>query len=131
MGLRLLLILILVGCNDYNSEREPIPLSLYMDLPVENGYYVYDYPNELMNSYTSVRYNTDEITRVFWTSSDSFTIEHQGYPIKQPIINYSTYSDNNGNGKQLVYLYQNHIGDTLDIIGCVDETCKMIEFIVE
>ena len=43
MGLRLLLILILVGCNDYNSEREPIPLSLYMDLPVENGYYVYDY----------------------------------------------------------------------------------------
>ena len=131
MGLRLLLILILVGCNDYNSEREPIPLSLYMDLPVENGYYVYDYPNELVNSYTSVRYNTDEITRVFWTSSDSFTIEHQGYPIKQPIINYSTYSDNNGNGKQLVYLYQNHIGDTLDIIGCVDETCKMIEFIVE
>ena len=131
MGLRLLLILILVGCNDYNSEGEPIPLSLYMDLPVENGYYVYDYPNELVNSYTSVRYNTDEITRVFWTSSDSFTIEHQGYPIKQPIINYSTYSDNNGNGKQLVYLYQNHIGDTLDIIGCVDETCKMIEFIVE
>lgn len=131
MGLRLLLILILVGCNDYNSEREPIPLSLYMDLPVENGYYVYDYPNELVNSYTSVRYNTDEITRVFWTSSDSFTIEHEGYPIKQPIINYSTYSDNNGNGKQLVYLYQNHIGDTLDIIGCVDETCKMIEFIVE
>ena len=131
MGLRLLLILILVGCNDYNSEREPIPLSLYMDLPVENGYYVYDYPNELVNSYTSVRYNTDEITRVFWTSSDSFTIENQGYPIKQPIINFSTYSDNNGNGKQLVYLYQNHIGDTLDIIGCVDETCKMIEFIVE
>ena len=131
MGLRYILILLLIGCSDYNSEREPSSLSVYMDLPVVNGYYVYDYPNELVNSYTSVRYNTDEITRVFWTSSDSFTIEHQGYPITEPIINYSTYSDNNGNGKQLVYLYQNHIGDTLDIIGCVDETCKMIEFIVE
>ena len=132
MGLRFFIILFFFGCSDFNSEgKQPTPLSLYMDLSVENGYYLYDYPNGLVNTYTSVRYKTDEITRIFWTSTDSFTIKHQGYNIKHPICNYSTYSDKNGDGKQLVYIYQNHIGDTLDIFGCVDETCKMIEFIVK
>ena len=28
------------------------------------------------------------------------------------------------------YIPPPHIGDTLDIIGCIGENCKMIEFIV-
>ena len=58
--------------------------------------------------------------RVFWTSPDSFTIVYQGFPITEPIINYSTYSDYEGNGKQHIYLNESMIGKTLTIIGCLD-----------
>ena len=101
-----------------------------MELPTENGYYIYNYPIGSPSSYTQVKYNTDELTRVFWTSTDSFTYIYQGITITEPIINYSTYSNDDGDGQQLVYIYQDHIRDTLDIIGCVDENCEMIEFIV-
>ena len=111
MGLRLLLILILVGCSDYNSEGEPSSLSVYMDLKQENEFYIYDYPNGRTNSYTYVRYNTEPTTRVYWSSPDSFTIIHQGFPITSPIINYSTYSNENGDGKQFIYLNPSMVND--------------------
>jgi len=132
MGIKLILILtLLMGCENFNSEQEKeSPLSIYMELPTENGYYIYDYPIGSPSSYTQVKYNTDELTRVFWTSTDSFTYIYQGITITEPIINYSTYSNDDGDGQQLVYIYQDHIRDTLDIIGCVDENCEMIEFIV-
>jgi len=129
LGLRLLLILILVGCRDYNSEGEPSSLSVYMDLNQENGFYISDYLNGRTNSYTYVRYNTDPTIRLFWSSPDSFTIIHQGFPITSPIINYSTYSDQNGDGKQFIYIDSTMINDTLDIVGCVDKTFEIIESI--
>ena len=131
MGLRLLLILILFGCSDYNSEGEPSSLSVYMDLNQENGFYIYDYPNGRTNSYTYVRYNTEPITRVFWTSIDSFTIIHQGFPITSPIINYSTYSNENGDGKQFIYIDPTMINDTLEVIGCVGDQCESLDLIIQ
>ena len=131
MGIRFILLLLFIGCSDFNSEQEKeSPLSTYMELPTENGYYLYNYPIGSPSSYTRVIYNTDEMTRVFWTSTDSFTFIYQGIPMTEPIINYSTYSDDDGHGQQLVYIYPPHIGDTLDIIGCVGDNCEMIKFIV-
>ena len=78
-----------------------------------------------------MRYNTEPNTRVFWTSIDSFTIIHQGFPITSPIINYSTYSDKNGDGKQFIYINPSMINDTLEVEGCVDLNCDKVQFIIQ
>ena len=44
---------------------------------------------------------------------------HFNIPITQPIINYSTYSREDGSGKQMIYLNQSHIGKELSILGCI------------
>ena len=136
--IRLLMLVILVGCgkSQDNTEpvelQEPIPLTLFMNLPKEDDYYIFDYPTNRPHTYTSVQYDTEPITRVFWTSSDSFTIVHQGFPITEPIINYSTYSRDDGSGKQMIYIYEPFIGDTLMVKGCVDiGNCESLSFIVK
>ena len=69
--------------------------------------------------------------RVFWTSTDSFTIVHLGIPITEPIINFSTYADGKiGQGQQLIYVYPPHINDTLNVIGYIENVCEETEFIV-
>jgi hypothetical protein len=70
---------------------------------------------------------------LFWDSEDYFCILWMWDTICNPIINYSTYSDGvDGSGKQMIYLYQPFIGDTLMVKGCIDENnCKTMEFIVE
>ena len=56
MGIRFILLLLFVGCSDFNSEQEKeSPLSIYMELPTENGYYIYDYPIGSPSSYTQVK----------------------------------------------------------------------------
>ena len=118
----------------YSQEQveEDIPLILKMNYPMEDGYYKIDYPNNRPHSYISVEYQTEGMRRIYWTSTDSFTIVHMGYPITEPIINYSTYSRDDGSGKQMIYLYEPFIGDTLQVIGCVDnDNCKSVSFIVE
>ena len=108
----------------------------YLDLHMsgnqdENGFYTFDYPDSETNSYTAVYYETIPDTRVFWTSVDSFTVYHWGYPITEPIINFSTWSDENGLGQQLIYLYQDFIGDTLMVHGCTEnDACAILNFIV-
>tara|TARA_R110000824_G_scaffold73876_1_gene188114 strand:+ start:118 stop:465 length:348 start_codon:yes stop_codon:yes gene_type:complete len=96
-----------------------------------NGFYLVDYPDWEHNSYTSVQYETLPYTRVYWASVDSFTVEHWGTEITEPIINYSTYSDDVGMGQQMIYLYQDFIGDTLMIYGCIEnDVCSSLNFIV-
>ena len=112
------------------TENNTTFLNLYMNNPIEDGYYVFDYPNESESSYTSVLYQTEPIQRVFWYSEDTYTFIYWGREMTYPIINYSTYSDTEGDGKQLIYIYPPHIGDTLSVIGCIDELCKELEFIV-
>ena len=137
VGKTLILILVmLLGCGSSNPIKEtyePIPLELHMDLPMRDGYYRFDYPTNRPHSYTSVLYQTEPMTRVFWDSEDYFCILWMWDTICNPIINYSTYSDGvDGSGKQMIYLYQPFIGDTLMVKGCIDENnCKTMEFIVE
>ena len=133
----LVFLLFLIGCKSseltYEENEITYSLILSMDHPKEGNYYLVDYPNESIHSYTSVLYQIDPphpLQRIFWYSEDTFTIYHMGFPITEPIVNYSTYSSENGDGKRLVYLYQPFIGDTLSVIGCIDEICEEIEFIV-
>ena len=131
--------ILLLGCenvftNDTESEEIEYNLTLYMNNVDQNGNYIFYYPPSQSNSYTAVHYEITppSMQRVFWTSPDSFTIVHQGFPITEPIINYSTYSRDDGSGKQMIYLYEPFIGDTLMIKGCVDiGNCRSLSFIVK
>ena len=136
--IKIIVLLLMIGCVGgedrlYSQEQveEDIPLILKMNYPMEDGYYKIDYPNNRPHSYISVEYQTEGMRRIYWTSIDSFTIVHMGYPITEPIINYSTYSGDDGSGKQMIYLYQDFINDTLMIRGCISESnCKELKFII-
>ena len=114
----------------YNPDDYDI--KLYMKTEMLNNIYQVDYPNSSPHSYISVYYEITppRIHRVFWSSPDSFTIIHQGYPITEPIINYSTYSKDDGTGKQMIYLNNTMIGKTLSIYGCVSEGDRGCEVLV-
>ena len=128
-----LLFILLLGCDDIITEStsERYELYLYMKTEMDDGVYLIDYPNNQPHSYTSVYYQITppSTQRVFWASLDSFTIIHQGFTITEPIINYSTYSRDDGTGKQHIYLNRTMINKRLSIIGCVSEDeCEVIEF---
>ncbi len=128
--------ILLLGCenvftNDTESEEIEYNLSLYMNNVDQNGNYIFYYPPSQSNSYTAVHYEITppSMQRVFWTSPDSFTIVYQGFPSTEPIINYSTYSNYEGTGKQHIYLNESMIGKTLTIIGClIEDECEVLEF---
>ena len=128
-------IMLFISCENFiTSENEYPPnfFELYMDTTLDdNGYYLVDYPNDESNSYVFVKYRSLPMTRVFWTSTDSFTIYYQGFPFSEPIINNSTYTLEDSTGQQLIYLYQAFIGDTLGITGYVsDNLHDNLKFIV-
>tara|TARA_Y100001973_G_C5014518_1_gene240007 strand:+ start:220 stop:633 length:414 start_codon:yes stop_codon:yes gene_type:complete len=126
--------LLVISCDDnFMSPQETNDyLNLQMNTTLDNnGFYLIDYPDWEVHSYTSVQYETLPYTRVFWTSEDTFTAEHWGQEIIEPIINFSTYSDSDGLGQQMIYLYQDFIGDTLMVYGCTEnDTCSSLNFIV-
>lgn len=118
--------LMAVACDNNVVGATPIPegtsgnsLVVYSDLPQDdNGYYHFDFVDGGDNTYDNVYFQTDgELNRVFWYSTDTFTIYHQGFPIEEPIIQHSTYSDENGQGQQMYYIHHTAVGDTLDIWG--------------
>ena len=128
--------LILSGCDVASKngvEPEPlVHLDVWMDLPQEDGEFVFYYPTDKQSSYARIKYQTNPMERVFWTSPDFFTMIHWGQEFHYHIVNYSTYSDGEtGEGTQLCYIYQDHIGDTLDIIGCGTDMCDTTRFIVK
>ena len=106
----------LYNADDYEIE-------LYMKTEVIDNIYQVDYPNTSPHSYISVYYQITppRIHRVFWASPDSFTVLHHGYPITEPIINYSTYSKEDGTGKQMIYLNRSMINERLSIYGYMGE----------
>ena len=57
------------------------------------------------------------MTRVAWSSPDSFYVMHMGQVFGEPVINYSTYSGDDADSQQLFYVNSTLIGDTLDIYG--------------
>jgi len=47
-----------------------------------------------------------------------------------PIINYSTYSGDDGYGQQLFYVYAPFVGDTLTIYGYIDSDIIDTVFVI-
>jgi hypothetical protein len=133
----IIIFLFLSGCDAQtdilSSSTNPIThLEVWMDLPKEGGEYVFHYPTNKQSSYAHIRYQTEPMERVFWNSPDTFTMIYWGREFHYPIVQYSTYSDGvTGLGTQLCYIYQDHIGDTLNIIGCGTDMCDSTRFIVK
>ena len=116
----IVLTLLLVGC-DNPFEPEITFLNIHLDSEKDsNGYYHFPYnPTGISESdYGTVYYmTTDPVTRVGWYSPDGFYVEFMGQMFWEPVINYSTYSGDDGEGQQLFYVNETLIGDTLDIYG--------------
>ena len=113
-------------CPTYNNVDIYDVWKQLTDLQADgNGYYHFTYEptGDYSNSdYGTVKYSTElPTTRVYWNSPDSFWVYWQGQWWGEPIINYSTYSGDDGYGQQLFYVYEPHIGDTLSIYGHICE----------
>jgi hypothetical protein len=130
-----MLFLLFIGCGDLTSSEpssDDMPvLDVMMNLPINNdGYYVFDFPNNSQSSYTSVEYISTPMERVFWYSDDYYTMIYWGREYHYPIINYSTYTASDSTGKQMIYVSSSHIGDTLSVWGCIEDLCDGVYFIV-
>ena len=126
----IILTLLLTGCSDdscimgcWNWEEES-DLFRYLDIYLEdeidsNGYYHI----ESGGSYHSVYTLSEPYERVKWGTDSHFYIEdHLGNTYEEPIIQYSTYADEYGNGQQIFALYDAEPGDTLMIYGYINFT---------
>jgi hypothetical protein len=133
----LLLFLMLCSCQIFDEmmeeEVEEIGLTLWLDKPYIDGYYRVKYNLNKESDYCSVEYKTEPMTRVFWYSYDYYTMVYWGREYHYPIVQNSTYSNGeDGSGKKLVYLSKYSVGDTLEVMGYIDENnYKTIEFILE
>ena len=84
----------------------------------ENNYYHFNYATQNSSDYGTLYYTTtNPMTRVAWSSPDSFYVMHMGQVFGEPVINYSTYSGDDADSQQLFYVNSTLIGDTLDIYG--------------
>ena len=141
MNKYLILILILVvSCGDYDNilnseekESSPTPFHLWLEENMdENGFYHKTYPRGNASSYGRVYCETLPTQRVFWSSPNSFNTYHQQQWFSTPIIQYSTYTSNDGTTQQLYYLYEQFIGDTLTLVGGLsEETWDYVQVIID
>ena len=93
--------------------------------------YIFNYPNNTTNSYFKVNYNSLPTQRVYWDSPDEFYVVMWQDTVWTPVVNYSTYSDDDGIGHQMVYVNPTLIGDTLNIIGTIYEEGISQEILVK
>tara|TARA_B100000073_G_scaffold214893_1_gene178658 strand:- start:2736 stop:3140 length:405 start_codon:yes stop_codon:yes gene_type:complete len=109
----------LTGCDTNIMTPDLTFLDIYLDdYQDSNGYYHVE-NNEV--SYHRVKYLTTPEQRVSWGSDDTFIVDWMFNTYEEPIINYSTYSNQYGEGQQLFYLNQEAIGDTMVIVGYINE----------
>ena len=116
-----------ISCED---DVQVNSLSFDMRLPKDkNGYYHYPYTG---HNYGSIYFETTPTTLVGWTSPDEFCIQFFEELICEPVINYQTYSREDGTGQQNFYMSEEFVGDTLNLIGYLNsEIVKEIKVIIK
>ena len=123
----LTLTILLFGCSDLDNvlgeDNEPaykVPLDVYMKYDTdENGYY--RVPHSGYN-YVQVFAQSEGLQRIFWSSSDSFSVVYQGITFYTSIASYSTYTNGQtGETRQNVFISPSFVGDTLVVVGAISE----------
>ena len=94
-------------------------LEVNSDLNFDGEVYIFDYPENHTSSYFQVNFNSLPHQRVFWESPDEYMTIMWSDTTWIPVVNYSTYADDNGEGQQLIYVNPTLIGDTLNVIGVI------------
>ena len=126
------LIFFTIGCEDniMSPNVEDKFLDVYSTTQLDkNGYYHYPYTGY---NYGSIYFETTPTTLVGWTSPDEFCIQFFEELICEPVINYQTYSREDGSGQQNFYMSEEFVGDTLNLIGYLNsEIVKEIKVIIE
>ena len=131
----IIILLTVISCEkELHQDISDTFLEIYSDLEYDGNVYTFNYPNNTTNSYFKVNYNSLPTQRVYWSSPDKFyTIQFVGSTdtIWTSVVNFSTYSDDDGTGHQMVYVNPTFIGDTLNIIGRINEVgCEIYEEIL-
>ena len=128
----ILLIILIIGCEkELYQDISNAHLEIYSDLEYDGNVYLFNYPPNSTNSYFKVNYNSLPIQRVYWDSPDEFYVVMWQDTVWTPVVNYSTYSDDDGVGHQMVYVNPTLIGDTLNIIGTIYEEGISQEILVK
>ena len=130
--LSVILIFFTIGCEDniMAPNVEDKFLDVYSTTQLDkNGYYHYPYTG---HNYGSIYFETTPTTLVGWTSPDEFCIQFFEELICEPVINYQTYSREDGTGQQNFYMSEEFVGDTLNLIGYLNsEIVKEIKVIIK
>tara|TARA_Y100001963_G_C6420277_1_gene282391 strand:- start:83 stop:481 length:399 start_codon:yes stop_codon:yes gene_type:complete len=115
----IILTLLLFSCDD-NPLIDFRFLDIYLQDEIdENGYYHIEYGNSYHHVYTF----TEPYERIKWGTNSYFYVEDwMGNLYEEPIIQYSIYADEYGNGQQIFALYDAEPGDTLMIYGYINFT---------
>ena len=119
--LSVILIFFTIGCEDniMAPNVEDKFLDVYSTTQLDkNGYYHYPYTGY---NYGSIYFETTPMTLVGWTSPYEFCIQFFEELICEPVINYQTYAKEDGTGQQNFYMNSESIGDTLTLIGYLNE----------
>ena len=126
------ILLFVISCSDSKFDQEDeVFLNIYMNSEMTGSHYLVKYNSTKDHSYTSVYYQTDGLRYIEWFSDDEFCVEFMNDTICDPIVNYTTYSREDGSGKQMIRLQRSFIGDTLEVKGCIsNDLCKSLSFIV-
>ena len=115
--------IIVCFCSCEKSEEYIFPdtfLEVSSELTYDGDIYYYTYPIDQTNDYIPVDFLTNPQERVYWSSPDLFYVQlMNGDTVWDPVVNFSTYADDQGLGKQMVYVNSTLIGDTLNIIGTI------------
>ena len=116
-----------ITCIDNNTCDLELELYTNYDLD-DNGYYYFELSNSFEgNTYGTVNLISTPMERIYWASPDSFTVVHMGVPVVDPIIQHSTYADDDGYGQQSFWIGTDFVGDTLTIYGSISsliQTCE-------
>ena len=134
----IIILLLIVGCGDIQEsiagpeETETrVELDVYMKYEMDsNGYYRVGYNGY---NYVQVFAQSEGLQRIFWSSSDSFSVVYQGITFYTSIASYSTYTNSNtGETRQNVFISPSFIGDTLVVVGAISsDNYDWVSFILE
>ena len=129
----IILCLILVGCDngdimgpqssyDFQIEIE----NNYLD---ENGYYhIQLNPNSQTLQKITGHTNNPNIQKVYWNCDTMLEMEYQGQLVLVPIINNSSYTNDDGDAFVMLGPHPEMAGDTITVIGGYTDNFNNIDY---
>ena len=120
----LILLIFFISCEkDIIGDISNRYLELSSELSYDGEIYTFNYPLNATSSYFKVDFTSLPQERIYWDSPDMFYVILDIYndTIWDACVNYSTYANDEGAGHQMVCVHPTLIGDTLNLIGVIND----------